>query len=176
MINRCRYPTRNDYKYYRGKGIRVCKRWEHSFDNFLEDMGSRPSKEHTIERIDSDGNYEPSNCCWATMYEQMQNVSSNKRFEFEGQIKTLSEWSRFLGIHLATLSGRINRSGMSFEDAVAYTDSEREVKYTHDGETKTLFNWASSLGISKTALQQRINKLNWPLEKALTEKRRDYRD
>lgn len=75
MITRCTNPdpTRYSYKYYYSKGIKVCDRWLNSFENFLKDMGERPSKNHSIDRIDGNGNYEPTNCRWATQSEQIKN-------------------------------------------------------------------------------------------------------
>lgn len=72
MIARCVNPKQRSYKYYGARGIIVCDRWS-SFDNFLSDMGPMPSRDHTIDRINSDGNYEPGNCRWATTKEQAQN-------------------------------------------------------------------------------------------------------
>jgi hypothetical protein len=72
MRTRCNNPKRKDYKYYGGRGITVCERWKY-FVNFLEDMGELPTQLHTIERKNVNGNYEPSNCVWATMEEQQQN-------------------------------------------------------------------------------------------------------
>ena len=74
MIKRCNNPNRPEYKYYGGRGITVCDRWQGvtGFDNFLEDMGVRP-KGYTLDRINNDGNYEPSNCRWASRAEQQHN-------------------------------------------------------------------------------------------------------
>lgn len=72
MKARCYLSTRDNFKYYGGRGITVCPRWRNSFVNFLKDMGERPEG-LSIDRIDNDGNYEPSNCHWATRSEQMLN-------------------------------------------------------------------------------------------------------
>jgi hypothetical protein len=72
MKSRCFNPNATGYKYYGGRGIRVCERWL-NYEAFLSDMGRRPTPKHTLDRIDTDGNYEPANCRWATRAEQVRN-------------------------------------------------------------------------------------------------------
>ena len=76
MINRCYYPSQINYERYGGRGIIVCDRWRHSFENFLADMGERP-KGTTLDRIKNSGNYEPDNCRWATRPQQDANKGPN---------------------------------------------------------------------------------------------------
>ncbi len=109
MRRRCNEVTHDQYKYYGGAGVKVCERWQDSFDNFLADMGERPLG-MTLDRIDPAGNYEPNNCRWATQKEQMNNTTRSVKFEG----KTLTEWSEELGIKYDTLSYRLRKHGSVF--------------------------------------------------------------
>lgn len=116
MKHRCYNENYYLFKHYGGRGIKVCDRWKNSFENFLEDMGSRP-KNKTIDRIDVNGNYEPGNCRWATPKEQGRNTRFNKRYVFNGKKRTLGEISEITGIKEATLRTRIYRDKLSNKEA-----------------------------------------------------------
>jgi hypothetical protein len=97
MLRRCNNPKATGYAYYGGKGITVCKRWLR-YENFIADMGDRPSKDYSLDRIDTKKNYSPSNCRWATRSEQQKNKSTTKIYmngKFRG---TLVECAEYLGI------------------------------------------------------------------------------
>ena len=106
MHSRCYNIKQKTYENYGGRGIRVCERW-HDVDNFINDMGPKPSPNHKIERIDNDGDYCPENCKWATDQEQANNTRKNRFIEYQGQIKSVSEWSRIVNIDSKTISYRI---------------------------------------------------------------------
>lgn len=90
MRVRCHDPKHDNYRHYGAKGIMVCDRWK-DFQNFLADMGIRPSKSHTIDRLDLSGDYEPKNCRWATKIEQGNNHSKNHHVEYRGQRMTMTQ-------------------------------------------------------------------------------------
>jgi hypothetical protein len=77
MMQRCTNTKREKYPRYGGRGIKVCERWRSSFEDFLSDMGAKPDRDHSIECIDNDGNYEPGNCRWASPKEQARNQSTS---------------------------------------------------------------------------------------------------
>jgi hypothetical protein len=94
MRTRCSNPSNSRWADYGGRGIRVCDRWQTSFENFRADMGPRPSAEHSLDRIDVNGNYEPDNCRWATKRQQAQNVRTNVRLVIGGKELVLRDAAR----------------------------------------------------------------------------------
>lgn len=108
MRDRCNRKGNAAWRYYGGRGITVCERWQ-SFENFLQDMGLRPSRQHSIDRINTDGNYEPGNCRWATKKEQSNNSRANNIISFQGQQRTLAEWADHTGIPRNTIKLRQRR-------------------------------------------------------------------
>lgn len=107
MKDRCFRPASKAWGNYGGRGITVCERWINSFENFLADMGPRPTPKHSIDRIDNDGDYEPSNCRWATSAEQGQNKRTNVPVTYQGQNKLLKEWCELLKLNCSRVKHRI---------------------------------------------------------------------
>lgn len=111
MKERCLVKTNKRYEDYAGRGITICDRWIHSFENFLEDMGECPEG-LTLHRVDNDGNYELGNCIWADAVIQA-NSRRSSRFEIAfGKRQTLAEWARESGIPYYRLVWRTNRHGI----------------------------------------------------------------
>jgi len=104
MKYRCLFPSCKAYKNYGGRGITVCDRWKHSFENFLSDMGRKPTNKNSLDRYpNNNGNYEPGNCRWATMQQQACNTRGNCIFEYNGISMSQGNWCRVIGIHRDTL-------------------------------------------------------------------------
>lgn len=118
MLNRCKNASNPGFKNYGGRGISVCQRWQDSFENFLTDMGPRPSSRHTVERIDNDGNYAPDNCRWATYTEQARNRRNNAKVTIGGRTVTVAQAAEEAGMGVRKLRKRIN-SGVDPELAVS---------------------------------------------------------
>jgi hypothetical protein len=107
LKGRCLNPGDRVYALYGGRGITVCDRWLNSFENFLADMGEPPTKAHSIDRINCDGNYEPGNCRWATSQGQALNQRRNRYFSLGDESHTLTEWAEIKGISYTRLYQRI---------------------------------------------------------------------
>lgn len=109
MKQRCYNEDNQDYKAYGGRGIAICDRWLNSFDDFFSDMGRRPDNCNSIDRINNDGDYDPSNCRWSNDYQQSRNKSNNVIIEFNGESKILQDWANDLGIHWVSLYERLQK-------------------------------------------------------------------
>ncbi|RJO66936.1 MAG: hypothetical protein C4523_10600 [Myxococcales bacterium] len=108
MRARCEKPTIKEYKYYGARGITVCDRWQ-EFENFYADMGPRPSSKHWIEREDTNGDYGPGNCRWATAKEQQNNRRNNRFIEHAGLRLTVAQWAERTGVSAGMVYSRLSK-------------------------------------------------------------------
>ena len=117
MIMRCTNPATKSFKHYGARGVSICSRWR-QFENFFADMGRKPSPTHSLDRINNNGDYEPSNCRWATSRQQQANRRSNRPITAFGETMNMQDWCRRIGINQATFWCRLDR-GWSAERAVS---------------------------------------------------------
>lgn len=117
MIKRCHNKNSTGFCQYGAKGIEVCERWRTSFENFLTDMGLRPSPGHSVDRVNTNCGYYPENCRWATHIQQANNKRNNVMLISDGVTKTIAEWARHLGVSTQTLHTR-HKAGWTDEEIV----------------------------------------------------------
>ena len=115
MKARCTNPNNKDYPRYGGRGIKVFEGWLNDFQAFYDHIGDKPSKEHSIDRIDNDKHYEPGNVRWATPVEQANNTEKTLMISHQGVTKSLTDWARVTGIRKTTIWNRLNKLGWSAE-------------------------------------------------------------
>lgn len=118
MKQRCSNHNCINYHNYGGKGIKVCEQWANDFNSFYKwAMANGYENGLTIDRIDTKGNYEPTNCRWATNKVQQNNKSTNRLIEYNGTSHTLSEWADITGIGVGTIWSRL-KNGWDVESAL----------------------------------------------------------
>lgn len=131
MNNRCSNPKHDSYPLYGGRGIFVCSRWRHSFENFRQDMEPTWKPGLTLDRIDVNKGYEVGNTRWASNREQALNKRCNHRVTFNGEVRTVTEWAEIVGIHVNTITKRL-RKGWPAERALTTPVDKR---YSRDMAT-----------------------------------------
>ena len=109
MVQRCTNPNYPRFHDYGGRGITVCNQWFNDPAQFFADIGGKPTPDHSVDRIDNNGNYTPDNCKWSTREEQMNNKRNNVIYTAHGKTLTLSQWSRELNTPRGTLQERLAR-------------------------------------------------------------------
>lgn len=118
MKRRCYNPNDRCFYLYGGRGITVCDRWRYNYLYFKADMEAMPTPQHSLERINCDGNYEPSNCTWATAKEQANNRRNTRTFTFNGETLNVRQWSERTGINYPALYKRLCIKGYPIKDAL----------------------------------------------------------
>ncbi len=178
MKRRCRRVGAKDYAAYGGRGIVVCGGWKSSFAAFLEDMGERPSSDHSIDRKDGDGNYScghceecvekswPANCRWATRAEQRRNQKDVRFLEFRGDRLCLKDMAEKYGMRKGVLHSRLE-AGWSLQEALLtpvrqwqgdkkfheVPESERDAEWRRDAERR-----ASRCRAESVAFDRKLNR------------------
>lgn len=164
MKARCYAPV-NSHLSYQKNGIKVCDRWKDNFEAFYADMGCRPSKKHSLDRIDNAKDYSPDNCRWATQSTQCANRGDfNLLIEHGGKTMVLKDWARELGIKYTTLYHRILRDGLPFEQAISRDPYGRLV--TINKESKTVTEWCRDLNRHAMTVTGRIHD-GWDRKRAI---------
>lgn len=143
MIARCEYPAHASYRNYGAKGVRVCERWRLSFDAFLADMGERPSKKYSLDRIKNAVGYEPGNVKWSTRKEQIDNRWNTRKVTIDGESLPLDAAALKYGVGLTALIGRYKR-GLTDRQIVGLDPLPGIPPFTPS--EKQLANWAESKG------------------------------
>lgn len=156
MQRRCYSEDNDNYHLYGGRGIAICDRWIESFDNFVEDMGKRPMGT-TIDRIDNNGNYEPSNCRWATGREQNINSSFANIINDNGEEVCLDEFAKRYQISQSTVAFRL-KNGMSVDEAKAPPKEKHQVKINFKGVDYTLRGLRRAFPFSQNTMRRRMLK------------------
>jgi hypothetical protein len=129
---RCNDETDMDYG---GRGIQFCERWE-NFEAFFADMGPRPSPKHSIERKDTNGDYCPENCIWATAKEQSRNKRNNRLIEYNGMVQCLTAWADELKIGVQTLWQRLKK-GQTIEEAFSTPVRKRRCRQPNNNRPQS---------------------------------------
>ena len=124
LLRRCESPRNPSYTKYGGRGIAVCPEW-HNFRNFFADMGHPPGKGYSIDRINNDGPYAPSNCRWAKIHVQANNTRRNRLITHEGRTQTIAQWARELGMDYDVIRSRLDRYGWPIARALNEPARER---------------------------------------------------
>ena len=174
MKDRCENKNNLEYKNYGGRGIKICEEW-HDYAKFKEFMLSKgydptaPHGQYTIERINVNGNYEPSNCTLISLSMQQQNRTDNRKLTFQGKTQTVVEWSRELRIPESAIYMRLYK-GASDEEALS-TPLRRTRQYTVEGETHTCKEWAEILQMPWSTLRSKIRDGRITMEQVVNERR-----
>lgn len=173
MKDRCINPKSKEYPNYGGRGIKVCDEWLNSYEAFRDwsyENGFAEDAERgkcTIDRIDVNGDYEPSNCRWVNMKTQCRNRRNNAVIECDGESHCLSEWAEILNVPYGQLASRYRRGWSPYEiihgrERVINTETYRNRKTNHlltfRGETHCAVEWAEILGINVNTIRGRLHR------------------
>lgn len=168
MKRRCDNPKSREYKWYGARGIKVCGEWYDPkvFFDWAISNGYQAGLE--IDRINNNGNYEPSNCRFTTHIINNRNKHDNHIVTIDGKTQCITAWAEEVGIHRSTLYGRITGLSWEAERALTAPIKKRNILYSLGGRSQTLKGWEAETGIPYATLFKRVHKLGWDIEDVLT--------
>lgn len=173
MRKRCLNPKNEYYHRYGGRGIKICDKWN-TLDGFLDDMREGFKLGLTLDRIDYNKGYNKENCRWITMKEQANNTSWNRMLKYNGENMTMSEIADKAEVKYYLLEKKINKLGMTVEDAIKSIKEYKKEEITFNGITKTVSEFAEEYGMTYHQLKKRLMR-DWTIERALTQPLRKRR-
>lgn len=157
IIQRCTNPKNTYYSRYGGRGIKICDRWRNSFDAFLEDMGRAPTKNHTVGRLDNEGDYEPGNCEWQTRKVQQNNRSNTHYIEVDGKQVSRGELAESMGLTISQLVTRMKHNWTA-EEMKSTPVKPHWRHLTFNGKSQSMSDWSRELGISLQTISTRLRR------------------
>jgi hypothetical protein len=175
MKGRCTTNQNSEfYKYYAGRGVRVCEEWIDDYEAFREWSLANNYKEGLeLDRYpDRDGDYSPTNCRWVPHKENMRNTRRNRRLDAFAESKAMSVWSEEFDINASTLRGRIE-GGWTTEQALQEPVRQHKKYSLHElvddeGKTHSFAYWCEHYGISRNTVYTRLRQLKWTVVEAFT--------
>ena len=175
MKARCNNPNSPNNNNYGGRGILICEEWMNSFECFYEwAIANGYRDDLTIDRIDVNGNYEPSNCRWATVKQQINNTRVNVYLTHNSKTQSMSMWADELGIPYQLVRDRHKlHPNMSFEELFAPVQEEIKLKY--NGKEQSISAWSAELGIPLGTIYSRIYRYGIDKVEKLLNKRNNRR-
>lgn len=182
MRQRCNNPNNHAYKDYGGRGIKVCDRWNESFDNFLHDMGPAPHLKMTLERTRVNDGYSKENCVWASYKVQANNTRSNRIIEYNGIKDTFIQTAEREGLNYKTLWHQVTRQGLTIDQA-RENQNKRKNKTPITKEilidlyvNKNLNcrDTAKALGWEKGSVQKKLHEFGIPVDRLRIKNKRSF--
>ena len=165
MKSRCYAPCLKNTT-YQIKGIVVCDEWKNSFEKFYEDMGPIPSNNHSLDRIDNDGNYCKDNCRWTTADIQCKNRGSfNLNYTYNNKTMCLKDWAKYFKIKYSTLYLRIFQEGLTFEQAINREQRANKI-YKIGDYSGTIYELCEIFHIKPCLVYDRVHR-GWEVEQSI---------
>lgn len=167
MKQRCLNTNNSRYKSYGGRGIKICDEWKNSFENFYQDMGDKPTEKHSIDRIDVNGDYTPTNCRWADDTTQNRNKISNFKVFYRNEYILLIDLCEELKLEYQKIYNRIYIMKWDTEKAINTPIKSKGLKIKYNNKFFNLHDICRDKSLNYEKTYRRIFKSKWSVEKAI---------